>query len=99
MSKAEVARGLIDLIVAGFGGRRMIRVSFQRFPHAQGLQLPEYQSEYASGMDLVAPLSPRATTWSSVPEEGADTDGFGDRAAKGLEAQIRPRSGLALKAG
>ena len=32
----------------------MISIVYRRLPHAEGLQLPAYESEHAAGMDLVA---------------------------------------------
>jgi len=69
------------------------------FAHGEGLQLPAYESEQAAGMDL------RAAT-----EEGADIlcepggrclvpTGIAIALPSGFEAQVRPRSGLALKHG
>ncbi len=70
-----------------------------RLPHGEGLPLPSYQSAHAAGLDLVA----------AIPEDGAINLGPSDRALvptgfalelpQGYEAQIRPRSGLALKHG
>jgi len=70
-----------------------------RLPHGEGLPLPTYHSEHAAGLDLVA----------AVPEDGAITLDPSDRVLvptglvfelpRGYEAQIRPRSGLALKHG
>ena len=70
-----------------------------RLPYAEGLALPAYQSAHAAGFDLLAAL----------PEDGAITLDPSDRVlvptglvfeiAAGYEAQIRPRSGLALKHG
>ena len=34
----------------------MITIGYHRLPHSEGLQLPAYASEDASGMDLVAAL-------------------------------------------
>jgi len=34
----------------------MITIGYHRLPHGEGLQLPAYASEDASGMDLVAAL-------------------------------------------
>ena len=34
----------------------MITIVYRQMPHAEGLQLPSYGSEDASGMDLVAAL-------------------------------------------
>jgi dUTP pyrophosphatase len=68
-------------------------------PHGEGLPLPVYQSEHAAGFDLLA----------AVPEDGALTLDPSDRVLvptglvfelpQGFEAQVRPRSGLALKHG
>jgi dUTP pyrophosphatase len=77
----------------------MITVFYRRLAHAEGLQLPSYKSEDASGMDLVAALpidgevvlAPGA--WALIPT------GFAIELPKGFEAQIRPRSGLALRDG
>ena len=70
-----------------------------RLPHAEELPLPAYQSAHAAGFDLLA----------AVPEDGPITLDPSDRVlvptglvfelAAGYEAQIRPRSGLALKHG
>lgn len=70
-----------------------------RLPHGEGLPLPAYQSDHAAGFDLVA----------AVPEDGALTLAPSDRVLiptglvfelpDGYEAQVRPRSGLALKHG
>lgn len=76
-----------------------VRLPILRLPHAEGLPLPAYQSAHAAGFDLVA----------AVPEDGSITLDPGERVlvatglvfelAQGYEAQIRPRSGLALKHG
>ena len=77
----------------------MIPVVYKRLAHAEGLQLPAYASEDAAGMDLLAALpsgeevvlAPGA--WSLIPT------GLAIELPKGFEAQIRPRSGLALHDG
>ncbi|MGL5168854.1 MAG: dUTP diphosphatase [Afipia sp.] len=76
-----------------------ITVEIQRLPHADGLALPAYQSAHAAGLDLLA----------AVPEDKPLTMRPGQRALvptglmiavpPGHEAQVRPRSGLALKHG
>jgi len=76
-----------------------ITVEIQRLPHAEGLELPAYQTAHAAGLDLLA----------AVPEETPVTMQPGQRALiptglmiavpPGYEAQVRPRSGLALKHG
>ncbi len=74
-----------------------IVVAVTRLPHGAGLPLPAYASPGAAGMDLLAAV------------EGEVVLGPGDRTLvptgiaialpQGYEAQVRPRSGLALKLG
>jgi len=70
-------------------------VEVQVLPHGEGLPLPTYQSDAASGMDLHAALSEAATiapgTVALIPT------GLKIAVPAGYEAQVRPRSGLALK--
>jgi dUTP diphosphatase len=77
----------------------MIEALIKRFPHAVGLQLPVYHSEHASGLDLTAAL---ATDTEIVLEPGGRAlipTGFAIELPEGFEAQVRPRSGLALNFG
>ena len=75
----------------------MTKLAFQRLPHADDLPLPSYATQGAAGMDLAAAittpklLAPRARL--AVPT------GFAIALRTGYEAQIRPRSGLAIKQG
>jgi len=75
-----------------------IRIAIQRVgKHAEGLPLPSYMSSGAAGMDLYAACS---ETLSLKPLERALVPtGFAIAIPEGYEAQIRPRSGLALKQG
>ena len=77
----------------------MITLSFLRLPHANGLDLPAYQSVLAAGLDLAAAV-PDAEPLTLAP--GARTmvpTGFAMALPATHEAQVRPRSGLALKHG
>lgn len=77
----------------------MLTVRIKRLPHAEGLDLPAYQSAGAAGMDLVAALQPQAKV---VIEPGARDlvpTGLALAIPTGFEAQVRPRSGLALRHG
>lgn len=68
-----------------------------RLPHAEGLDLPAYASAGAAGLDLQAALDEDA-----VLAPGARMlvpTGFAIALPPGYEAQVRPRSGLALKHG
>ncbi len=66
-------------------------------PEGKGLDLPRYQTEHAAGMDLLA-----AVASDLVLEPGARAlvpTGISIALPPGYEAQVRPRSGLALKHG
>jgi dUTP pyrophosphatase len=74
-------------------------IPIARLPHAEGLPLPAYETDGAAGLDLRAAL-PEGETLSLRP--GARTrvpTGFCIAVPRGYEAQARPRSGLAFKAG
>jgi dUTP pyrophosphatase len=68
-----------------------------RLPHADGLELPRYQTPEAAGMDLLAaiaaPLEIAPGARALVPT------GLVIELPEGHEGQVRPRSGLALKHG
>ena len=74
-------------------------VKIRRLPHAEGLPLPAYQSEHAAGMDLVAALAEEAPRRLEPGARALIPTGFALELAAGYEAQVRPRSGLALKEG
>lgn len=75
----------------------MLKVQVKSLPHGEGLPLPKYMSEHAAGMDLYAAVNPEITIppgeWKLVPT------GIAIALPPGFEAQVRPRSGLALKQG
>ena len=76
-----------------------VRVEVQRLPHAIGLPLPNYQSPGAAGMDLLAAL-PEVEPLTLAPGARALVPtGLTIALPEGFEAQVRPRSGLALKHG
>ncbi len=77
----------------------MIKAPVKRFPHAQGLQLPVYHSEDAAGLDLVAALEVNADVVLEPGGRALIPTGFAIALPKGYEAQVRPRSGLALNFG
>ncbi len=77
----------------------MTTLRILRLPHSEGLALPAYETTGSAGMDLRA----------AVPEDAPVTLAPGGRTLvptglkialeQGWEAQVRPRSGLALKHG
>jgi dUTP pyrophosphatase len=72
-----------------------IRVLVQRLAHGQDLPLPAYETAGAAGMDLRA-----AEAFVLQPGERALVPtGLAIALPQGFEAQVRPRSGLAVKAG
>jgi dUTP pyrophosphatase len=76
-----------------------VQVKLRRLAHAQGLELPAYQSAGAAGLDLMAAIPAHARL---VIEPGARElvpTGLTMELPQGYEAQVRPRSGLALKSG
>lgn len=77
----------------------MIAVKFRRLAHAEGLPPPSRQSEHASGLDLVAAVPLSAPHVLAPGERALIPSGFAIELPSGFEGQVRPRSGLALKAG
>jgi dUTP pyrophosphatase len=76
-----------------------LAVKIKRLAHAEGLQLPDYHSEDAAGVDLVAALPAGVELVLKPGERALIPTGFALELPKGHEAQIRPRSGLAHKFG
>jgi len=75
----------------------LLTVSIKRLPGNEDVPLPEYQSEHAAAMDLHAAVTEPMTL---APGEIAMIPcGFAMAVPVGYEAQIRPRSGLAIKHG
>ncbi|MEM7438233.1 MAG: dUTP diphosphatase [Pseudomonadota bacterium] len=65
----------------------------------QSLGLPVYQTQGAAGMDLRANLPDRGTITLVPGEISLVPTGLSLEIPAGFEAQVRPRSGLALKHG
>ncbi|MGE5371298.1 MAG: dUTP diphosphatase [Solirubrobacterales bacterium] len=72
-----------------------ITIRVECMDHARGLSLPAYQTNGSSGVDLVAaveePITIQPGKLALVPT------GLKIAIPQGYEAQVRPRSGLALK--
>ena len=66
-------------------------------PHADGLDLPAYETAGAAGMDLRAAVTDDLVLQPG--ERAAIPTGLVMDIPKGFEGQVRPRSGLALKHG
>ncbi|MFZ1815253.1 MAG: dUTP diphosphatase [Rhizobiaceae bacterium] len=76
---------------------RSIEVGVVCLPHAQGLELPAYETSGSAGMDLRAAIED--TMWLEPGARSLVPTGLILELPGGFEAQIRPRSGLALKHG
>ena len=74
-----------------------LTIAITRLPHAKELALPAYATEHSAGMDLLAAISENITLASG--ERKLIPTGLSIALPDGYEAQIRPRSGLALKNG
>ena len=72
-----------------------VTIRLTRLPHAEGLPLPAYETQGSAGMDLRAAVSEEAPV--TLPPGGRALIPTGLTIA--LPAQVRPRSGLALKFG
>lgn len=70
-------------------------VPIARLPHGEGIDLPGYATAGAAGMDVRA----AAATVLAPRGRALVTTGFAIALPPGYEAQLRPRSGLALKHG
>lgn len=74
-----------------------MKVAFKRLPHASDLPLPAYETPSSAGMDLRAAISEPI-----IMEPGQRIlipTGLQMALPVGFEAQVRPRSGLAIKHG
>lgn len=72
-----------------------IPVQVRLLPHGEGLDLPQYATEGAAGMDVVS-----AEDVTLLPgARHAVATGLALAIPPGYEIQVRPRSGLALKHG
>ncbi|MFN3859359.1 MAG: dUTP diphosphatase [Caulobacter sp.] len=75
------------------------KIAVVQLPHADGLPLPAYETALAAGMDLRAavpedePMTLKPMSRAMLPT------GLAMALPAGFEAQVRPRSGLAAKAG
>lgn len=74
-----------------------LAVAFTRLEHAADLPLPAYETAHAAGMDLMACIPADITL--APGRRALIPTGFAMALPDGFEAQVRPRSGLALKHG
>jgi len=78
-------------------GDTAVRVRIQRLPHGEGLPYPAAATPGAAGRDLCAALEEHVVI--APGERALVPTGFAIALPEGYEAQVRPRSGLALRHG
>jgi dUTP pyrophosphatase len=83
--------------LARLGGINLYNVQLKRLPGNEDVQLPQKMSELASGFDLYAAVEEPVTLQPG--ERKLIPTGIAISMPPELEAQIRPRSGLAFKHG
>ena len=72
-------------------------VHIQKLPHGEGIDLPFYATTHAAGADLRAAVDEDVVI--APGEHALIKTGFAMALPDNYEAQVRPRSGLALKHG
>jgi dUTP pyrophosphatase len=75
----------------------VVTAAIKRLPAAHDLPLPAYQTAHAAGMDLCAAIESDIVL--APGERKLVPTGYAIALPPGFEAQVRPRSGLALKNG
>ena len=76
-----------------------VEVRIERLPHGLGLPLPNYATTGAAGLDLVAAIDGDAPILLLPGARALVPTGIRIALPPGYEAQVRPRSGLALRHG
>ena len=70
-----------------------------RLAHGKDLPLPSYQSIHAAGLDLLAAVPAEAPLTIAAGARALVPTGIAIALPEGHEAQVRPRSGLAVRHG
>jgi dUTP diphosphatase len=76
-----------------------VDVEITRLPHGADLPLPDYQSDLAAGLDLLAAVPADAPIALAPGERALVATGIAIALPPGYEGQVRPRSGLAARHG
>jgi len=80
-------------------GSHEVEVQIKVLAHGEGLPLPELATAAAAGADLVAAIGEDAPVRIEPGKRMLIPTGLAMALPAGFEAQVRPRSGLALKHG
>lgn len=76
-----------------------LEVRIARLPHGRDLPLPSYHSALAAGLDLMAAVPTEAPLELAPGARALVPTGIAIALPAGYEAQVRPRSGLAVRHG
>lgn len=76
-----------------------IEIRVLRLPHAANLPLPQYQTPLAAGLDLTAAVAADTPLVLAPQARASVPTGIAIALPSDLEAQVRPRSGLASRYG
>ena len=76
-----------------------VAIRLKRLPHSEGLPLPAYETDGSAGMDLRAAVAEDAPVVLQPGGRALIPTGLTIALPADHEAQVRPRSGLALKFG
>src|SRR5665213_2517665 len=76
-----------------------MEIQITRLPHGRDLPLPAYQSALAAGLDLIAAVPVDKPLTLAPGARALIPTGIAIALPPGIEAQVRPRSGLAIKHG
>ena len=76
-----------------------VSIQVTPLPHFEGLELPAYETAHSAGMDLRAAVGDDEPITLAVGARCLAPTGLTIALPEGYEAQVRPRSGLALKHG
>jgi dUTP pyrophosphatase len=74
-----------------------MKIILKRLPHGRDLALPHYATQGAAGLDLIAAIEEEIELLPG--QRAAIPCGIAIELPHGYEAQVRPRSGLALNHG
>jgi dUTP pyrophosphatase len=77
----------------------VVNIPILRLAHGADLPLPAYQSAGAAGLDLLAAVPADAPIAIAPGGRAVIPTGFALALPEGIEAQVRPRSGLAARHG
>lgn len=86
---------MMDLVTSA----DVVGVDLKRLPHGIGLPLPDYETPQSAGMDLAAALAEGEELLLAPGARALVPTGIALALPAGFEAQVRPRSGLAVKHG